>query len=292
MEGLYLMGNLKTCISLTLAGTLLLSPLGNVMQAQEFESELLQQNVVEPLQNYQIEDEQYGVLDVKTFIEEDKVTTSVYSKEELISKSIVYKTDGKVEEYDELGNMQVFHIQDFIENIDVNELKTITDIPTVLEEDNNLPIETYSYKVPNGYNSFKSEYSSVWKQSGTLYKKTDVSYGKEYKFEFSIGTKFSTAASVLSIIGKFDIKATLLTIGISVVGALIDTYANGTYTTRYLTDNFIVVSQGQHGLTTYQTGVDAYVYNSTNGAKSIERMRVEGDSRSHSDIIHAGIYNF
>jgi len=164
-------------------------------------------------------------------------------------------------------------------------------ITEVAEEVHNNSLKAASYTVPSGYNFFKSEYSSAWKAIGNLYKKTDVSFGKEYIFEFSKGTKFSTIVSIFTTIGNFNVAATLVSLGITVVGAAIDAYAAGQYKVRYTTDNFIVVCNGVHGLSTYQTGVDAYIYSSTTGKLSIERIRVDGDTRSHSDIIHAGIYN-
>ncbi|MEX3748284.1 MULTISPECIES: hypothetical protein [Lysinibacillus] len=285
----------KAYISLTLAGALLLTPFGNVIHAQEVEEELLEQYAENNVSNFQIEDQKYGILDVKTIEEEDKVITEVYGGTELVSKTILYKTDGKIEEFDSLGNEQVSYIEDYIENIhsikDIEDPSTVSDMSEITEVDNNNSIQAAGYKVPSGYNYFKKEYSSAWKATGNLYKKTDVSYGKEYKFEFSPGTKFSTIVSIFTTIGNFNVAATLVSLGITVVGTAIDAYAAGKYKVRYTTDNFIVVCNGVHGLSTYQTGVDAYVYNSTNGKLSIERIRVDGDTRSHSDIIHAGIYN-
>lgn len=294
------MKKIKTITSLTLAGALLLAPFGNVIHAQEVKEELLEQYVESNVSNFQFEDSTYGILDVKTIEEEDKVISEVYGGAELVSKTILYKIDGKIEEFDNLGNKQVSYIEDYIENInsiqDIENPETVLDMSAIEEEVSaedihNNSIKAASYKVPSGYNYFKKEYSSAWKATGNLYKKTDVSFGKEYKFEFSKGTKFSTAVSILTTIGNFNVAATLITLGITVVGAAIDAYAAGQYKVRYTTDNFIVVCNGVHGLSTYQTGVDAYVYNSTNGYLSIERIRVDGDTRSHSDIIHAGIYN-
>ncbi|WP_153062643.1 hypothetical protein [Metasolibacillus meyeri] len=150
---------------------------------------------------------------------------------------------------------------------------------------------TYAYSIPAGYSFHKSEYSSAWKSTGNLYKKTTISYGKEHIFEFSKGTKVSTAITILTTIGNFNVVATLISLGITIIGATIDMYATGKYKVRYTKDDIVVVCKNELGLSTYQTQVDAYVYSSTTGKLSIDRIRVDGDTRSHSDMIHAGIYN-
>lgn len=94
----------KAFTSLTLAGALLLAPFGNVIHAQEVKEELLEQYAENNVSNFQIEDPTYGILDIKTIEEEDKVITEVYGGAELVSKTILYKIDGKIEEFDNLGD--------------------------------------------------------------------------------------------------------------------------------------------------------------------------------------------
>ena len=285
------MKNYKAYISLSLAGALLLSPIGNVIQAQEVKTEAIDQGS-NNVSTFQITDEKYGIIDVKVMDKGEKVITEAHNLDGLISKTIFYKADGKIEEIDTSGAKQISYIEDFIENIEsVEDIENPQNLGGHTETEDNSLIQAASYTVPSGYNFLKSEYSSAWKATGNLYKKTDVSYVQEYVYTFSKGTKISTVISVLTTIGNFNVYATLATLGISVISGLIDIYSTGKYKVRYTTDNFIVVCKNRMGLKTYQSSVDAYIFSTTNGKLSIERISSSGDTRTHSEIIHAGIYN-
>ncbi len=293
----------KFFISFVLAIVLSLSPLGSVVNAQEVNNinavnaqEINKGNV----SNIQIEDPEYGLIDLKTIVKEEKVITKTYNGDELLSKTIVYKTDGRIEEFDNLGNKQTFYIEDYIKNADGTKVDPSifaeSNIYNDKESNDNLLQKSEisimsTYSIPSGYEHVMSEYSSTWEAWGDLFKNTTRTYGQQRIFEFSKGTKVSTVISILTAIGNFNVYATLISIGISIIGAAIDSYNRGTFQTITVRDDLIVVVNRKLGLQTYKARVSAFIYSQTTGKQSIELIRTEGSALSYSDMIHMGIYN-
>lgn len=249
---------------------------------------------------FSVEDESAGIIDIKITEDPEKIITESYINNENNGKTILYKSEGKLEEFDEEGNISTSYIEDYVDDIESikdlegnieQEFNQINQSEDMIMNSKNLSTSAKKYTVPKGYKKTTSLYSKPWKATGTLYQKKKTTYGKEYVFNFSKGTKITTVYAVISGIAKKHVLTALGALGVSVVGTVIDGVARGKLKTRYKRTDSVVVVKSRLGLKTYKTVVDSYIYNEKNGKVSTKRQRVEGDTRSNSNLIHAGIYN-
>ncbi|WP_153062642.1 hypothetical protein [Metasolibacillus meyeri] len=123
----------KSYVSIALVSTLLISPFGNVIHAQKMEENSYEQRAMSDVSNFQIEDEKYGTLDIKTVNNEENVITEIYNGSEFISRTILHKIDGKIEEFDNLGNKQISNIDDYVKITDTEDIES----PETELDDNN-----------------------------------------------------------------------------------------------------------------------------------------------------------
>lgn len=124
-----------------------------------------------------------------------------------------------------------------------------------------------------------------------MYGKLSVVNGPTKVMVFSAGTAVSTIIGVIGAVFSGGIGGILLALGATIIGAAIDTAISGEVYTRTRKYNYEVISQNKLGLRTYTEDIDARVINKKTGAVEWVDLRVDGDTRSRSDMIHAGIYN-
>ncbi|PIC69092.1 hypothetical protein CSV77_15490 [Sporosarcina sp. P16b] len=267
---------LKKFTLLLVIGILLLAPVNGVASAYSLSKENKRINTEIDEDTYIIEDEHYGQLEIKVTKEDNIIIAEAYNGDLLVSKSILDTESGKIEEYDSNGKQEMHDIEEFV---------TIS--PLTDEEDEMTTLATPG----SGYTKVTSEYSSVWKMTGTAYEKRTVTFDKRYHFIFSKGTQITTIVSLLvqKVYKVKNIPAALVSLGITVISGAIDMYIAGRYETKIYTYDIEVYAKNRLGLKT-QKQKEVYSMFSATGKENVQTV-VTGDKRSFSDMIHIGIYN-
>ncbi|MFD2043060.1 hypothetical protein ACFSTA_01920 [Ornithinibacillus salinisoli] len=229
-------------------------------------------------------------LQVKITKEEDKTVYASYLDGEFTDKTIVYPNSNEMLFVDKYGNSKTLNMNDYAKT---TENKRTESVKPKSSEDgiaqDSMSINSYS--PPSSYSIYQSEYSSAWGAWGDLYGKVNLTYGPTQTIVFSTGTAVSTIIGVIGGIFTGGIGGILLALGATAVGSVIDSSIDGEVYSRTRKYDYEVVSQGELGLRTYTEDVDARVINSRTGSAEWVDLAERGDTRSRSDMIHAGIYN-
>lgn len=190
------------------------------------------------------------------------------------SKAINNKKSGKIITINKEGKQIIQNKSDL-----VRETKITND------SDSNDKITVMSPR-GSGWSLVSYTFSFTWKQFGYLYKQSVVKDKKVYQLNISAGTYLSTILGIIDIIGtKGTLSAVLRTFGYAITGSVVDSIISGPLEGIRYQDNLEVWSQDELGLRTYQY----IVYVKHNG--KLVKASDGGDTRSYSDMLHAGIYN-
>ncbi|SHG71576.1 hypothetical protein SAMN05216225_105318 [Ornithinibacillus halophilus] len=233
----------------------------------------ISETILDGKKAYIIENNSSGELKIKVIEEGNKTVYETYLDNKFIDKTIIFSNSNKILYYDNKGNKTLSTFDDYI--IDTKD--TINNKLT--------------HTPPSDYYLIHREYSSTWDEWGYLYGKNSITYGPTKQIVFPAGTAVSTIIGVIGAIFTGGILGVVIALGATVVGATIDTAISGSVFSRQSRWDYEVTSQGELGLRTYKIDIDAKVINARNGEVSWVDLSERGDTRSWSDLVHAGIYN-
>lgn len=129
--------------------------------------------------------------------------------------------------------------------------------------------------------------------TGNLYGKHFYRYGSYYKFSWSAGTKFAliTERLIAYFGGSFNVSGLLVSLGVAVVGGVVDGVLAGKVRYKYDTWNYEVWAWNELGLRSEKVDVYEQIYDSKGNFVEDIFAYSDGDARSLKDITIAGAYN-
>ncbi|TVP92063.1 hypothetical protein [Alkalibacterium sp.] len=217
---------------------------------------------------------------------------SIYSDGELLDTTTVYD-DGLIVYTDKNGNITESNINDYVK--EPVEGTSVLDQRVSNSPDNSDSIGTLATQYDFLYGV---EYSSAWDMTGRLYGERTLTYSPRRTFEFSAGTALGTVIGALTGVavgGVLSVPVLATALGVGVIGsgsgAVIDYAIGGTTFSRTERYDYEVIANNEVGLRTYTEDVTISVPNSHNAETTMVPYLSSGDTRSRTDMIHAGIYN-
>ncbi|WP_411348451.1 hypothetical protein [Paenibacillus sp. WLX2291] len=206
---------------------------------------------------------------------------------EEIDKTVIDKNSKKIDYMQNNQTIQQYDLDDHVKVLptDTSQLDEDTSAPTISSENQALSASSMPL--------LKSAYNSGVGQYGYLYGTFNTTYGDTYQVKFSVGTAVSVIVGAL--VGVATGTGLVLSI-ISALGSTViaDAIVNTIYGTVFAQSKHYdleVRSQGEVGLVSKQTIVNAKVNNYQTGKSSWVYLRTEGDGRNWEDMCTIGAYN-
>lgn len=129
--------------------------------------------------------------------------------------------------------------------------------------------------------------------TGYLYGKNYDRFGEYYNFSWSAGTKVGivTQALISFFGGTFNVPGLITSLGVAIVGGVIDGVLQGKVRYRYDTWDYEVWARNELGLRTYTEKIYERIYDSKGNFVEDIFIRTDGDPRDRESITIAGAYN-
>lgn len=223
-------------------------------------------------------------LEVEIVEEQNRTVYESYLDGQFVDRTITYPDSDKMLYEDKHGNSEELSIDDYVTTSNAVEKEE-----KIIKNDQDDVGSLYN--PPPSYSVYHTEYSDAWNAIGYLYGLQEVTTGPTQTIVFSTGTAVSTIIGVIGAIFTGGIGGILLALGASVVGSAIDSAIDGEVYSRTTRYDYEVISQNTLGLRTWVEDIEARVLNAQTGAVEWVDLTTRGDSRSRSDLVHAGIYN-
>ncbi|MDC3413189.1 hypothetical protein [Terrihalobacillus insolitus] len=248
----------------------------------------------EKVSDYDINPDSDSPLDVEIVDKGDTVEVTTFLEGKETSKTIKNKETGELVTI-ENGEVRKSNVSDYVTITKTNPQNELS-----VENKSELIVEP-EYYVPypggsGGMDYLTSDYNAGVGEYGYLYGKiTSTSYGNTYNIEFGVGETVSVILGVLTglVSSSFGLGLIVTALGSAIVGDAITEAIDGSAYARFREYDLEGYSQGELGLVTQQTDVDARVTNYKGESVSTKwvELRKEGDTRSWADMCAAAAYN-
>ncbi|CQR46417.1 hypothetical protein BN1058_00677 [Paraliobacillus sp. PM-2] len=248
-------------------------------------------NEGENVYDYEMNADSENPLDVEIVEKEDTVEVTTFLNGEETSKTTKYKNSGKMVT---ISNNEVTesNVSDYV----TTESSKKTD--DNLDENNDMNLISPNYYVDPGGGSdlLNSNYNSGIGEYGYLYGEiTSTTYGNTHNIEFDTGTKVSVIVGALFglVTSSLGVGIIVSALGSAILGDSITELIDGSAYARFREYSLRGYSQGELGIVTEQTDVDAEItnHNRENSTTEWIDLRTTGDSRSWDQLCNAAAYN-